>query len=225
MFLKNCLAAGVAALAMLVAAPEASAKPGRGFAPGRSVAPARPVGGRTIVTPKTVITPKTTFASKTVVTTKGVGGAKKVLASKTLVAAKKVALKPAFVKGLGGKKIQTALYAKKFGFKTKGGAFAYKGLKHGHWSRKWFCGARRCWMWYCPSACGWYYWCPAYGCYLPMNYLPVAAPAEVVNGVAPELPPGANGIPEATGGEVPAVPNNTNTAEKNNTTIEVPEPE
>jgi hypothetical protein len=238
MFVRNCLAAGVAALSLLIVPSYAAAKPGRSFAPARSPGiasgarfmpgPARTiVASKPFVAPKTIVGAKTIAGSKTIVGSKTVVGAKTVVGSKTiagsktLVASKKLALKPAFLK-VGGKSLKTSLYASKFGFKTKGGFVAYKGLKHCHWSRKWFCGAYGCWTWYCPSACCWYYWSADYCCYLPLRYMPVCAPGIAVDGVTPELPPGADNVPVATGDEVPAVPANGGNVE---TPVNVPEPE
>jgi hypothetical protein len=196
-----------------------AAKPG-----GRAgrISAGRPGGGavikaKTVVTPKTIVAPKSIVKTTAAVKSKTVVAAKTIVKSKTLVATKTLALKPAVVKGLGGKAIKTSLYASKFGFKTKGGFVAYRGLKHGHWTRKWFCGARRCWMWYCPSACCWYYWSGASGCYMPINYLPDYPPTVVNGGVEPVLPPGAENVPAATGDEVPNVPasNTVNTNKAN----------
>src|SRR5262245_19318624 len=187
MSVRTCLAAGVTALAMLFAPANVSAKPGgRAGPPGRR--PAGRPGGTTIVAPKVPVAPKTVVAPK------APGAPKTIVGSRPLAAPKQLALKPAYLT-VGGKSIATGLYASKFGFKTKGGLVAYKGLKHGHWTRKWFDARSRCWLWYCPSACGWYYWCGARGCYLPVRCLPDHPPTVVSDGAEPELPPGAGGVP------------------------------
>lgn len=89
-------------------------------------------------------------------------------------------------------RVNTAAYASRFGVRLKSGYFAYKGIGHRHWARKFYSARWRTWCWYDPCTLGWYYWCGPRGMYLPCRYLPVAAPTVIDPGsevVPPEVTP------------------------------------
>jgi hypothetical protein len=107
--------------------------------------------------------------------------------------------KPASVKGPKGTTggcVTTDRYASRFGTKLKNGGYAYKGLNHRHWSRRFVCHRWHCVCWYCPCVGGWYYWCASHDCYLPVRYIVVYPPSE---GDSAE-PPDSEVVPDANEG-------------------------
>jgi hypothetical protein len=90
--------------------------------------------------------------------------------------------------------------------RLKNGRYAYKGLHHRHWTRKFFSPRWRCWLWFCPCTEVWYYWCGSRGYFLEVRYLVVSAPSTMDPDSTIEQPPEADQVPEATQEEVPDLP-------------------
>jgi hypothetical protein len=93
-----------------------------------------------------------------------------------------------------------AMYAQTHGVKLKSGHYAYKGLKHRQWTKRYYSPTWSRWFWYDPGTAGWYYWSGATDYYLPVRFLSVVAPS------GSELPPGATQVPLAAASEIPNLP-------------------
>jgi hypothetical protein len=91
-------------------------------------------------------------------------------------------------------------YASRYGVRLSGGAFAYKGRDHRHWTRRHFSPAWGAWFWYDAGTTGWYYWSAPQGHYLPVSYLATVAPT------TDEEPPTAENVDVASSEEAPDLP-------------------
>jgi hypothetical protein len=83
---------------------------------------------------------------------------------------------------------------------------AYKGFHHHHWTHRCYSHRWHCWMWLCPSTSVWYYWSGERDLYLPVRYLTVVAPTQVMEPTAAEFPPEGREIPEVPEAEVLDIP-------------------
>jgi hypothetical protein len=105
--------------------------------------------------------------------------------------------------------VKVSHYARTFGTRFQHGTY-YRGAQHKHWGMRAYNYGWRTWLFFDPSAGGWYYWCGGRTAFLPVVCLVIAPPTPMPeSGSGGELSGEVDELPEASGSELPDLPQTT----------------